>query len=255
MRKVILSFLLLLFFSFFSDKVFAQKKDISDLFQNANLAYDQGEYEKATKLYQKIIQSGVKNDRVFYNLGNAYFRNKKRGLAILYYRKAWKLNPRDEDIRINLKFVKLFTIDKIEQKNTPFFLKLFFSVRNLATLDEWTLFASSLYFLGMVFLIVFVLFRKGKRLFLTLISFFLILFLLTCIFLGSKTYSEIFIKRGVVVVTQSEVRSGPGEDYTLQFNLHEGLEFLIKGEKEGWYLILLPNGGRGWLKSEAVGII
>ncbi len=255
MRRLIPSFILLLFFSFPANKTPAQKTDVSGLFQNANLAYDQGEYEKAIQLYQKIIQSGVRNARLYYNLGNAHFRNKEKGLAILSYKKALKLNPRDEDTKINLSFVNLFTIDKIEKKNSPLISKLFFSIRNLATLDEWTLFASGLYFLGMIFLILFVLTRKAKGGFLTLIFFFLILFLLACIFLGSKIYSETVIKRGIVVVPESEVRSGPGEDYTLQFNVHEGLEFLIKGEKEGWYLISLPTSARGWLKAEDGGVI
>ena len=54
---------------------------------------------------------------------------------------------------------------------------------------------------------------------------------------------------------QAEVRSGPGEDYILQFTGHEGLEFQINGEAEGWYRISLPNGVKGWIPKETVEII
>jgi SH3-like domain-containing protein len=52
-----------------------------------------------------------------------------------------------------------------------------------------------------------------------------------------------------------EVRSGPGDDFILQFTGHEGLEFRVDEEAEGWYRISLPNGIKGWIPQEAVEII
>ena len=255
MRKIFKFFFLFLFVIFITGLMSVRGSEIEGLFQNANSAYDQGDYQKAIQLYQRIIQSGVKTSKVYYNLGNACFRNENRGLAILYYLKALKLHPRDEDTNTNLSFVKLFTVDKIENEKNFFLSKVFSSIRSLATLDEWTFLTSGFYFLGMIFLILFVLTRKLKRLHLTLFSVFITLFLLTSIFLGSKIYSETVVKRGVVVASESEVRSGPGDDYTLQFKVHEGLEFKIKDKKNNWLVIYLPNGARGWLKSGDVGIV
>ena len=72
--------------------------------------------------------------------------------------------------------------------------------------------------------------------------------------LATKLYFSSEIS-GILIVPQSEVRSGPGGDYILQFTGHEGLEFQIKGEAEGWYRISLPNGVKGWIPKGAVEII
>ena len=72
--------------------------------------------------------------------------------------------------------------------------------------------------------------------------------------LATKLYFNSVIS-GVLIAPQAEVRSGPGKDYILQFTGHEGLEFQINEEAEGWCRILLPNGVKGWIPKEAVEII
>lgn len=71
-------------------------------FVEAGRAYDQGRMKDAARLYEEVIRSGRPPMEAFFNLGNAYYREGRTGLAVLNYRKAWRLAPRDPDIGANL---------------------------------------------------------------------------------------------------------------------------------------------------------
>ena len=228
----------------------SRPQHVLDLFQQGNQYYDQGEFQKAIESYQEIIQGGFSNSHIYYNLGNAYFRNQELGNAILNYRRAERLDPRDEDIKANIEFVKLYTLDKIEIENTNIFSTILKSILNSATLDEWTLLVSGIYFLGMILGIVLVFLDRLLRPLLTILIILIIVLILSGSLLYAKIRTDALVDRGVVIAEETSVRSGPGQDYTLQFTAHEGLEFQIKEEQEGWYLIVLPNGVMGWLEKQ-----
>jgi tetratricopeptide (TPR) repeat protein len=223
------------------------------LFQKGNASYEAGNFDQAIEEYQKIVDLGIKNSKVFYNLGNAYFRKNQLGKAVLNYRRALALEPRDEDSMVNLAFVKLFTLDKIEEQRVNPLSNLVHWYVNLFSLDELTIFASLSYSLFILFGILILYRRKRKALFLGLTTMFLI-FVIFSSSLSAKLYFN-SAKNGVLTLPQAQVRSGPGNDYTLQFTGHEGLEFQINEEAEGWYRISLPNGVKGWIPKDAVEII
>jgi tetratricopeptide (TPR) repeat protein len=250
LRKTILFIFVSAFILFIG--VESKSQDVLDLFQQGNQYYDQGEFEKAIESYQRIIQSGFFNSKVYYNLGNAFFRNHKLGSAILNYRRAERLDPRDEDIKANLEYVKLFTLDKIQQENVNLLSVIFKSILNWATMDEWTILVSGIYFLGMILGIVLVFLDRLLRPLLIVLIILIILLILSGSLLYAKIRTEALIDRGVVIAEETDVRSGPGHDYTLQFTAHEGLEFQIKDQQEGWYLIVLPNGVMGWLEKQTI---
>lgn len=250
LKKVVL----LIFFSvlILFVSVESESQDVLDLFQQGNQYYDQGEFQKAIETYQNMIGAGFLNSKVYYNLGNAYFRKGELGNAILHYRRAERLDPRDEDIKANIEYVKLYTLDKIELENINIFSTILKSILNRATLDEWTIFVSGIYFLGMILGIILVFLDRLLRPLLIVIVITIILFILSGSLLYAKISTEALIDRGVVIAAETSVRSGPGNDYTLQFTAHEGLEFQIKDKKEDWYLIMLPNGVMGWLEKQTI---
>lgn len=237
----------------------ADLESATTLFRQGNQSYEEGKFYQAIQEYEKISNLGIKNFKVFYNLGNAYFRQNQLGKAIANYRRALALQPRDEDTKANLSFVKLFTLDKIsagsigeEQKINPLSNMLHWFL-NLWSADEFALFASFFYTLSMA-LGILMIFKRSRR-YLQLV--FVTLLILLVIF-GSSLLAKIHfdsVDYGVVIASQVKVRSGPGDDFILQFTGHEGLEFRMDGEAEGWYRISLPNGIRGWIPEEAVEII
>lgn len=75
------------------------------LTQQADSAYMNDNFAKATELYLEIASSEGTSSDLYYNLGNSYYRQGKLGKAILYYEKALRLDPFNKDARANLEFV------------------------------------------------------------------------------------------------------------------------------------------------------
>lgn len=80
----------------------------------------------------------------------------------------------------------------------------------------------------------------------------LLLILAVSVWTGIKSEGK---KYAVVLANEAEAKSGPGEDYVSLFNVHQGLECEVEEEREGWYLIYLPNGTKGWVPSRTLGLI
>ena len=67
---------------------------------------------------------------------------------VLYYEKALKLNPSDEDALFNLKLVQLQLVDKLAEVPQVFYQKWAESIKNMLTIDQWAK-------LGLIFLFLF----------------------------------------------------------------------------------------------------
>src|ERR1700759_1006763 len=83
------------------------------LFSKGNDLYAKGYYKKAIATYQQLIDSGYQSAAVYFNMGNASYKLNNIAPAVLYFEKAHKLAPGDDDINYNLKYVNLKTRDKI----------------------------------------------------------------------------------------------------------------------------------------------
>ena len=79
----------------------------------ANDLYAKSEFQQAADSYESLIQRGINNGYLYYNLGNTYIRLGKIGPAILNYMNAQKLIPRNENLQANLNFAIQQTRDKI----------------------------------------------------------------------------------------------------------------------------------------------
>ena len=64
-------------------------------------AYINKEYDQAIEIYEALLQQGESGE-VYYNLGNAYFKQDELGRAILNYERALLLQPGNADISANL---------------------------------------------------------------------------------------------------------------------------------------------------------
>jgi tetratricopeptide (TPR) repeat protein len=251
--KVKTAIFVLLVFLVYAWEARADIQTASQLFQKGNQSYEEGNFDQAASEYEKVLNLGIKDFKVFYNLGNAYFRQNQLGKAILNYRRALSLMPRDEDAKANLTFIKLFTLDKIEEQKINPLSNLLHWFLDLWSVDEFAILSSIFYTLSMAFGIL-MLFRRSKR---YLRLGFVTVLILMVIF-GSSLMAKIYyqsVDYGVVVEPQVDIRSGPGEDFILQVTGHEGLEFRVDGEAEDWYRISLPNGIRGWIPKDAAEII
>jgi tetratricopeptide (TPR) repeat protein len=229
----------------------------NDLLQKAEKAYDSKKYKEAIEAYEKLIDQGFKSYELYFNLGNAYYRDKQLGKAIFNYERARKLNPNDEDVRINLGIATAKTIDKIDAKENFFISAVKSNLLSSFDTRGW----AWLNITGIILLCVFIfLFISTGNLLIKRLSFFLVLVLLAgaiaTYFLGySALKSKYDNKFAIITAKESRIMNEPTATATSKFNLHEGTKIRIVENNGDWVLIKLDNGNEGWVKLQDVGII
>jgi tetratricopeptide (TPR) repeat protein len=242
-----------LFFALiFTSKIFG-----NDLLQKAEKAYDSKKYKEAITHYEKLLDEGFKSYELYFNLGNAYYRDKQLGKAIYNYELARKLNPNDEDTRINLGIAAAKTIDKIDSKENFFISAVKSNLLSSFSTGGW----AWINILSVVALCVFVfVFISTGNMIIKRISFVLMLGLfigsIATYFLGySALKSKYDNKFAIITVKETRIMNEPTSTATSKFTLHEGTKIRIVENNGDWVLIKLDNGNEGWVKLVDVGII
>ena len=225
---------------------------IDEVFQNAIHEYETNNYQNALKDFLSVENEGLVNADLFYNIGNCYFRLHKIGRSILYYKKALKIESNHVSARKNLEFVMNLTKDKQEIGSEDvirsFWQKLFDSL----SINFLAIIAVIIFGLIILFTCFIIIYYQNRErtvpVFITTILIFFILIFLLLGFLKWRAYH--FQNEGVILTTSAIGYSGPSEDFTRVFTIHEGMIFEIEREEDNWSLIKLPNGLGGWVKKE-----
>jgi Flp pilus assembly protein TadD len=123
--------------------VFAAEPDYTRTFVEASKAYDENRLPEAIQGWSRLVEEGQNLPAVLFNLGNATYRNGNLGEAILAYRHAQTLAPRDPDIRANLGFAAQTAGISLPERNLLMSKLLEVSKAEwtgMATLCYWLLF-------------------------------------------------------------------------------------------------------------------
>lgn len=218
-----------------------------DIWDGANVAYDQGDFNSAIEGYRKILERDHRYPLVYYNLGNAYFKNGQIGLAIAAYGHSLKIDPSFKLAKENLEYVRKFTVDKVEEKPRGFLLNLWYGLAGLLLAEGYFILTIVIYWI-LCAVITLLIIGVGKKEFLTylliLFSAVFILGIAITHFVVNQTHNP---RWGVVIVPSVELREGPGEEFEKIFTGHEGLEFKILSQRQDYYLIELASGLKGWV--------
>lgn len=114
------------------------------LWNKANTAYINGDFHAAADTYEELLSRGVSSMKLYYNLGNAYFKDDRIGKAILYYNRALRLAPGNDDIRYNLSVAEARTKDNIEDIPEFFFVTWMRDIRHMMGCTAWSLLSLAL---------------------------------------------------------------------------------------------------------------
>lgn len=231
--------------------------DAIQAMQMAHQFYEDGQFDRAAQTYQQLADQGLSDMTLFYNLGNAYFKQGDLGRAILNYRRAEALAPRDDDLRANLNLARSQTIDKLDKASGgAFFSHLAHLSQNWFTLNELATITLSLWFLVALLIIAFTnnkikpLLKEGLQYALSVSSLFLVLGIFI---LGSRLYLEKTQPAGVIVATEVNVTSGPGSQYVTEFTLHSGTEISLLEKRGNWVRLALSDREmQGWAPANTV---
>ena len=219
-----------------------------------NRAYIDGNYEKAIEEYSVIIDGGEYSMKLYYNLANAYFKLGKMGKAILYYNKALRIAPSQEDIRHNLALAEAQTKDRITVIPEFFLNRWLRTVRNAMSCTAW----SVLSLLSLALILVFaLLFLLASRIRWRKVGFYCamcaaVLFIVTTAFALSSRKDMLSHNEAIVLSSAISVKSSPDRSATDLFVLHEGTKVRILSEMDEWNEVVIADGKKGWVEAKNI---
>ena len=220
----------------------------------ANQAYQDKEYEQAIRLYEEILQEGYQSEALYYNLGNAYYREGELGRAILNYQRALQLDPKDKNILHNLELAKgrlQGQVGKVQQSGV---VKAWLSVQNTFSTRLWSILGLAMLWLGGASLAVSLLSSIPRRKKLTLASglLFLVFSLLPFLLAYGRSQQEFFSTRAVIMVEETQLRAAPEEDSKELQKLYEGVSVEILDAIGAWNKVRLEDTSEGWLPGDVL---
>ena len=223
-------------------------------FEDANALYTDGEFSRALEIYHALESTG-QSPELYYNIGNAYFKSEQLAPAILYYEKALKLNPADEDIRHNLKFVNQNLTDdigkRIESDSQDAFLGFLYAQKP----NFWVWASAMAIGAFFIFLSISLVMKKGRGIPVALGVLCMLGGIGTGAFAIANNSWHSTQDQAIVMNFAVTVMSAPGDTGKEVFKLHEGTKVDLKQAQDGWYEITLPNGKTGWIQEEELGVI
>ncbi len=225
-----------------------------DVFRTAEELYNTGRYAEAAEQYEILVGQGVRDGSVCYNLGNAYFKSGRLGLAILNYERALEQMPGDGDTKANLEFANTLITDVVEGPDLPPYVAWLVDFYKAMDPSFSAVLLSLSFLVGGAAVSILILgrwpFLRSPAIYLVVFS--SVLAVVCAGVLAGKTRSSSDGVDAIVLVSLSDVRSGPGETNPQLVEIHEGLKIRILGSREGWLQVSLPNGVTGWVRENHV---
>lgn len=228
-----------------------------ELWDRANTAYINGDYRGAAEIYGEILDRGLGSVKLYYNLANACFKEGQTGRAILFYRRALRLAPGNDDIRYNLSVAEARTKDTIERIPEFFLVGWVRAVRHAMSCTAWSVLSLVVLACGLALALLYLL---AKRLSLRKTGFYgtlaaVLLFVVTTSFAAGERREMLDDTQAVVMSLSTAVKSSPDNASTDLFVLHEGTVVKITDRLGDWCEVMIADGKKGWLESRTIEVI
>lgn len=229
----------------------------------ADSAYAKENYQAAVALYNKALAQGNVSAGVYYNLGNAYYRDGKIGRAVIAYERALRIDPANSDARANLAFVRSQLQDLPEDDNS-FLSNLHASIVTSFSANTWA-WTTLAVFLLLCAAVALYIFASGVALRKTGFFSAIILLLTTVYFIVVAANAASRVgdhSDAVVIVPTTLLNSVPRQPKQTEkvVPLHEGTEVKIIDSvltpddpvSPRWYNVKINNSTGAWLRATDV---
>ncbi len=221
------------------------------LFEKANAAYNNGDFQTAVDGYGEIENLGKESVSLYFNKANAYYKLKNYPMAILYYEKALVLDPSNEDVKNNLQIANLTKVDKIDEVPQPVFVRWWNAAKAWLSSNVWAWTSIAFLTLALAFLFVFLVSRtvalRKTGFFASLMMF--VLFALSVLF-AAQSRRDCLVRDDAIIITPSvTMMSAPVRSGEELLVLHEGTKVKIVEHSDDWNKVKLSDGNIGWIKA------
>lgn len=212
-------------------------------------------FARAAGLYERLLAENGENGRLYYNLGNCFFRQGDYARAVLNYRRAEEFMPNDGNLRRNLELARAKTGAAVAPAAEDAWRFLLFwhydlpaSARRAGALAAFAVFWAVL------------LLRLRENWRRRLSRGVLAVSALVALALGGSLLYENAVRAAHpagVVLSAVTARQGDGAAYEPMFtgDLPAGTEFTVRETRRRWLKVALDGGRECWLPREAVALV
>lgn len=213
--------------------------------QEAEQLYRDGRFAAALGSYENLLQVYPNNPFLYYNIGNCYFKMGSKGLATANYYRAFRLNPRDADIRHNLQLALQSSSERFIPEGVPEIVhKAFFSL----TLPELKGLLFGLFWLFCLLGSFWAIKRKGGK---CIVASFVILTLCAGWYYCRTQLHQLPL--AVVAAPVAELRSGPGKQFPASANIAQGHLLVLQDSRDNWREVIVRSQGiKGWIDANSI---
>ena len=225
---------------------------------DADSAYIQGDYLTAISIYESVIENQGVNATLYMNLGNCWLKRDEIAKAILYYERAYLLDPSDPDVRFNLELARTKTVDKVSPVNQLFIVVWFKKLLAVLDVNGWAVMTVILFALTMLLAGVFLFSKKSgiRKISFSFSAFFLLLSVLSFIFATTQMGNLKERDTAIIMSPSVTVKSTPTSAGTDLFIIHEGRKVkILDSSMKEWVEIRLEDGNTGWIPVNVMEII
>lgn len=227
------------------------------LWEHANAAYVDGDYRTAAEIYRRILHGGRASVKLYYNLANACFKEGRLGEAVLYYHRALRLAPGNDDVRYNLGVAEAMTKDKIEEIPEFFLAAWLRTLRRTMGCTAWSVLSlvALAAMLGSILLYLLsqrLVWRK-TGFYGTLVA--LLVVVVTMWFAVVERREILHGDEAIVMSASLAVKSSPDSSATDLFVLHEGTKVRVTDSLDAWCEVVIADGKKGWVEARKIEII
>ena len=226
-------------------------------FSEAINEYNSENFVNSNLLFQELYDGGYRNFELLYNLGNSYFRINDIPEAILYYERALRLSPNNDEVKHNISLANKLIVDKIEAVPEMFYVKWWKSFINIFSQNNWTIISLIFFATAIFFVIVMILAKsisiKKASFRLSIVVF--LLFILSIIVNISLKKQATRSDYAIVFTPTVTAKGSPINNGVDIFVVHKGTKVNIHDSVGEWIEIVLANGKTGWIMVDDVRVI
>lgn len=241
--------------------VTAAADSLEEIFERANAAYFRGDYDAASEDYRRLVELGVVDPDVAFNLATSEARRGRYGAAAQFYERALWLRPGDSDAHAGLDAARAALGRRLAEQQgegevdtAPPLSEALFGGVGRTTLAVVTLVSETLLFLA--FLALLFVKRESARLGLGIAA--PLLAILTFVSGSGWALRAGVFEEGdpaVVVEPTAALREGPAAEAQIRHHAREGQRAWVLDREGEWSRVRVPDVGDGWIASDEVGLV
>ena len=235
----------------------------ASLAASADSAYTADDFPRAIALYSQALATDGHSPDLYYNLGNAYYRNGNIGRAIVAYNRCLRLDPANSDARANLAFVNS-RIQDLPEDDSSFLSRLHIGIVTAVSANTWAWLALGVFALTLAAVAVYIF---GRGVLLRKVGFFgaFILATFTVYFIVVAADAAARVRdhsHAIVTVPTTFLNSIPRQPKQTDkvVPLHEGTRVEIIDSvptpddpvSPRWYNVKINNSTHAWLRATDV---